>query len=90
MQYLEVSVQPYTFDVCKFDNTTTQILASSIYMMTNRIRIWIEWWSIDFNAGTYGMVVTVATVGYGDISPKTTLGRFAGKRLNLLFVSIGR
>lgn len=72
MQYLEVSVQPFTFDVCKYDMLSITIIQLRPHYKLNKGFVFTN------PLGTYGMVVTVATVGYGDISPKTTLGRFAG------------
>lgn len=54
------------------------ILSATIYSYTEHVNFWQSiWWA----------VVTATTVGYGDISPTTTLGKIAA--MILMFVGIG-
>lgn len=39
-------------------------------------------------AGMYYMLVTIATVGYGDITPQTVLGRFSAMMMIIVAIII--
>lgn len=62
MQYLEKD-QDHQFHTCEL-NIHVLFLFQSVFK-----RYFL------FNAGMYYMLVTIATVGYGDITPATVLGR---------------
>nr|WP_255768858.1 potassium channel family protein [Maritalea mediterranea] len=67
------------------DETVRTILSVTliIIFLTSLLYMWIEGWG--FIDSLYFSVMTISTVGYGDFTPKTDIGKF----LTIVYVISG-